>query len=215
MATQTKFPLRRSELADIGTGLVRFPASFAEYWTLVEQAEYRADYLKNEMITMSYESNLHSKIVSEMMWLLRNIFPRPKFAIHDSNRPVYLPDCEAGKAVFNPDCCVTPEPPALFQYKPGLDAETNPLVVVEVLSKSTYEYDFTEKLPCYKRIDSLRHIVYIDSLRSFVTVFERIRDTDQWINTDCYLPESGFSLGGSTIFLKDIYSHQPQPGEGA
>ena len=210
MAIETKFPLTRQELAAIDTGLVRFPAGFAEYWAVLGKAEYRADFLQNEIIAMSYESNLHSKIVSEMMWLLRNIFPRPKYSIHDSNRPVYLPDCGSGKAVFNPDCCVTPEPPALFKHKTGLDAETNPLVIVEVLSKSTNEYDFAEKLPCYKKIDSLRYIVYVDSLRTFVTVFERIRDTDQWINTDYDQLDGGFTLADKTISLTEIYSHLPK-----
>lgn len=210
MAVETKFPLTRQDLAAVGTGLVRFPAGFAEYWAVLEKAEYRADFLQNEIIAMSYESNLHSKIVTRLIVLLSGIYPVPKFAIHDSNRPVYLPDCGNGKAVFNPDCCVTPEPPVLFQYKTGLDAETNPLVVVEVLSKSTYEYDFTEKLPCYKKIASLRYIVYVDSLRTFVTVFERIRDTDQWINTDYDQPEAEFSLADHKISLSQIYSHVPQ-----
>ena len=210
MAIETKFPLTRQELADISTGLLRFPASFAEYWALLGNAEYRADFLQNEIIAMSYESNLHSKIVTRMIVLLSGIYPIPAFAIHDSNRPVYLPDCGNEKAVFNPDCCVTPEPPALFKYKTGLDAETNPLVVVEVLSKSTYEYDLAEKLPCYKKITSLRYIVYIDSLRTFVTVFERIRDTDQWINTDYDQLDSGFTLADKKISLKEIYSHLTQ-----
>lgn len=209
MAIETKFPLTRQELAAISTGLVRFPASFAEYWAVLEKAEYRTDFLQNEIIAMSYESNLHSRTVTQMIALLHGIYSMPAFAVHDSNRPVYLPDCGKGKAVFNPDCCVTPEPPALFQYKSGLDAETNPVVVVEVLSKSTYEYDFSEKLPCYKKISSLRYIVYIDSLRTFVTVFERIRDTDQWINTDYDQPEAQFTLAGKTIRLAEIYSHVP------
>ncbi len=211
MAVETKFPLTRQDLAAVSTGLVRFPAGFAEYWAVVEKAEYRADFLQNEIIAMSYESNLHSKIVTRLIVLLSGIYPIPAYAIHDSNRPVYLPDCGSGKAVFNPDCCVTPEPPALFQYKTGLDAETNPLVVVEVLSKSTYEYDFTEKLPCYKKISSLRYLVYVDSLRTFVTVFERIRDTDQWINTDYDHAEAEFSLGDGKISLSQIYSHLPKP----
>lgn len=207
MTVETKFPLTRQELAEIGTGLVRFPASIEEYWELLEQAEYRVDFFQNEIIAKSYESNSHSKIATELMWLLRNIFPRPNFVVHDSNRPVYIEDCDSSKVVFNPDCCVVPEPPQLYEYKPGLDAETNPVLVVEVLSKSTYEYDFAEKLPCYKKIPSLRQIVFVDSRRVYVTIFNRLDDNGQWLNADFDQLESKFEIGGKPVMLKEIYSH--------
>jgi Uma2 family endonuclease len=207
MTVETKFPLSRQELAEISTGLVRFPASFGEYWDLLEQAEYRADFFQNEIIAMSYESNPHSKIVTRLITLLSGIFPIPNFAIHDSNRPVYIEDCDSGKVVFNPDCCVVSEPPQLFEYKTGLDAETNPVLIVEVLSKSTYEYDFAEKLPCYKKIPSLRQIIFVDSRRVYVTIFNRLDDNGQWLNADFDQLESKFEIGGKPVILKEIYSH--------
>jgi Uma2 family endonuclease len=206
MEIETKFPLTRAELADISTGLVRFPASWEEFWDVLEHAEYRTDFLQNEIITMSYESNLHSTIATELMWLLRNLFPRPQFIVHDSNRPVYLQDCENSKAIFNPDCSVTPEPPQLFTYKPGMDAETNPLLVVEILSKSTREYDLAEKLPCYKKMPGLRYIIYVDSMRTYITLFQRT-GSDQWLNTDYDQLDSAFEIEGKTILLREVYSH--------
>jgi hypothetical protein len=65
MDAVVKFPLTREELADIGgTGLVRFRATFDEYWELVEEAEYRADFYQNEIIAMSYEPDLHSHLMT-------------------------------------------------------------------------------------------------------------------------------------------------------
>lgn len=210
MDIETRFPLTRAELADISTGLVRFPASWDEFWDVLEHAEYRTDFLKNEIITMSYESNLHSKIATEMMWLLRNLFKRPTFTVHDSNRPVLVQDCDSEKAVFNPDCSVAPEPPQLFSYKPGMDAETNPLLVVEVLSKTTQEYDYTEKLPCYKKMPGLRYIIYVDSRRVFLSFFQRT-EANQWLNTDYDRLDDMFELEGKTIALREVYSHLDVP----
>lgn len=210
MDIETRFPLTRAELADISTGLVRFPASWDEFWDVLEHAEYRTDFLKNEIITMSYESNLHSKIATEMMWLLRNLFKRPTFTVHDSNRPVLVQDCDSEKAVFNPDCSVAPEPPQLFSYKPGMDAETNPLLVVEVLSKTTQEYDYTEKLPCYKKMPGLRYIIYVDSRRVFLSFFQRT-EANQWLNTDYDRLDDMFELEGKTITLREVYSHLDVP----
>ncbi len=45
MDIETKFPLTRAELADINTGLVRFPASWDEFWDVLDHAEYRTDFL--------------------------------------------------------------------------------------------------------------------------------------------------------------------------
>lgn len=216
MEIETKFPLTRAELADTGTGLVRFPASWDEFWDVLEHAEYRTDFLKKEIITMSYESNLHSKITTELMWLLRNLFKRPAFTVHDSNRPVLVQDCDSEKAVFNPDCSVTPEPSRLFTYKTGMDAETNPLLVVEVLSKSTAEYDYAEKLPRYKKMPSLRYILYVDSRRIFLSFFQRTAEDNQWLNTDYDRIDDAFELEGKSITLREVYSHlsteEKEPG---
>ncbi len=206
MDVATQFPLTRAELSEFGPGPVRFPATWEEFWDVLEHAEYRTDFLKNEIITMSYESNLHSKIATELMWLMRNLFPRPQFAVHDSNRPVFLRDCDSEKAVFNPDCSVAPEPPQLFTYQTGMDAETNPLLVVEVLSKSTREYDLAEKLPCYKKMPGLRYIIYVDSQRIYLTLFRRT-DNDQWLNSDYDRLDDIFEIEGKPIALREVYSH--------
>lgn len=60
MAVAAKFPLTYRELAEFAPGkeVVRFPATFDEYWELLKQAEYRADFYQNEIIAMSYEDDL-------------------------------------------------------------------------------------------------------------------------------------------------------------
>jgi len=155
---------------------------------------------------MSYESNLHSKIATELMWLMRNLFSRPQFAVHDSNRPVLVWDCDSDKAVFNPDCSVAPEPPQLFTYSPGMDAETNPLLVVEVLSKSTREYHLAEKLPCYKKMPGLRYILYVDSQRTYLSLYQRT-ENGNWLNSDYDGLDDTFEIVGKPIAMREVYSH--------
>lgn len=57
----------------------------------------------------------------------------PNFKIHNSNRPVCIPDCE--HAVFNPDGSVVAQPAKLYEYRPGMNAELTPVLIFEVLSK--------------------------------------------------------------------------------
>ena len=76
MAETTKFPKTNQELAELGGGeAVRFPGTEEEYWRLAEEAEYRVDFHNHEIIaSMSYESDVHSDIVNEMMFHLQTIF---------------------------------------------------------------------------------------------------------------------------------------------
>lgn len=202
-AIQVKFPLTHEELLAIGLGeLLRFPASFAEYWELLREARYKADYSNGEIIAMSYETNNHGKIVARLLAIFDGIFSAEGFSIHDSNRPVYIADFQA---VHNPDCSVVLEPAQLFEYQPGMNAETTPLVLVEVLSKTTRDYDYSEKLPHYKQIPSLRQIIYIESTKMFVSVYERADEGPHWVNTDYSRPEDTFLVGGQAVKLEEIY----------
>ncbi len=57
MSATVKFPLTNLELAEAGgdAGPVYFPATFAEYWELLETAGYRVDYFDGQIIaSMSY-----------------------------------------------------------------------------------------------------------------------------------------------------------------
>ena len=205
MGVDIKFPLTRKELADIGgTGLVYFPATFDEYWELLEDAEYRADFYQNEIIAMSYETDLHSQLVTRMSFLLSSAFLfRADLRIHNSNRPVYTKDCEE-VGVFNPDGSVVAQPPVYFEYRPGMNAETTPVVLFEVLSKNTRTYDFGTKLPCYKNIPSLRHILYIEVEKPSVIVYDR-QSPNSWKDTEYTQENDTFLIDGQPIALKDIY----------
>ena len=54
---------------------------------------------------------------------------------------------------------------------------TNPVVLVEVLSPSTEEYDRTEKLADYRRIPSVMHIVHVAHDERRIDVWTRSGDT--------------------------------------
>lgn len=59
----------------------------------------------------------------------------------------------------------------------------NPIVLVEVLSPSTAEYDRVEKLEHYRRIPSLREVVLIAHQERLVEVWSR-GDGESWRRTE-------------------------------
>lgn len=208
MSASVKFPVTNEELFGIAkSGMARFPATLDEYWKLLSEAEYRADYFDQEIIaTMSYETEEHSTVTTRLSHLLQGLYwENPQFKVHNSNRPVCIPDC--GHAVFNPDGSVVAQPAQLYEYRPGMNAELSPVLLFEVLSKNTRSYDFGEKLPCYKKIPALKQILFVELLHPGITVFERLESTGQWLETNLASGEDRVSVNGRFLYLKDIYPH--------
>ena len=205
-AVTKKFPTTYQELAKLaGNQIVRFSATFDEYWKLLETAEFRADFYQNEIITMSYENDTHADIVTEILGILKLIFPKKNraYTVYNPNRPVYVADCKE-HAIFNPDGSVVPRPAELYEHSKGMNASVNPILLFEVLSPSTRSYDFGTKLPCYKQINSLQTIIYLETSEPKVLVMERL-SPNQWKETTYTKETDTFLINGQSISLKDIY----------
>lgn len=206
MDVSVKFPLTNRELFDLGGGKpLRFAATFAEFWEVVETSEYRVDFFDHQIIaSMSYESEDHSALTTRLSHLLQNIFwDNPAFKVHNSNRPICIPDCD--HAVFNPDGSVVSQPAKLYEYQPGMNAELSPVFLFEVLSKNTRAYDLGDKLPCYKKIPTLQQILYLEPLRMEVTLFERLEGENRWLETMYRAAGDQILVNGAPIVLKQIY----------
>lgn len=177
--------------------------SWDEYWKILEQGQYQAEFQNGEIILeMSYEPELHSKLANRLGYLLEIIYESADFEIFNSNRPVYIPACET---VFNPDTSVVQLPKELYTYQPGMTAELSAVLVAEVLSPSTRHRDFTEKLPCYKRIPTLRYILFIELSFPLVYLYQKDQAAEIWKHTFYDNLEDGFEINGHILLLKDIY----------
>ncbi|MBX2891736.1 MAG: Uma2 family endonuclease [Saprospiraceae bacterium] len=203
MEIATKFPVTLQDRLELGADLVRFPATWDEFWELLEVCEYPIEFSDNEIIAMSYESDFHASIASAIQILLGNIFMEDDdFVVFNPNRPGYV---SATGEVFNPDASVVRLPGQKFTYRPGMDAEMTPVVLVEVLSKTTREHDLETKLPAYKTIESIEHIIFAESQLPYVTVYSKNKATGKWTNLVYDELEAGFEIAGKTLTLKGIY----------
>ena len=209
MATATKWPLTNQELAEMvdDDGQFRFSATLQEYWELLTEANYRADYFNNQIIaTTSHENDIHSHLAAEFGFILKTIYrDNSLFRVYNSNRPVYIADCvESGTGIFNADGMVVALPSERFEYKKGMNAEMNAVLLIEILSKSTRLYDFGTKLPCYKNIPSLHQILLVEQNKPKVYFFER-EAPNRWTETELTGAEATFSVEGKTISLGRLY----------
>ncbi|MEK7255271.1 MAG: Uma2 family endonuclease [Bacteroidota bacterium] len=203
MNVETKFPVTAFERAELGEGIVRFPASWEEYLDLLEEAEYQIEYDNQEIITMSIASDPHETLVSTIIRLLGNaVDDLPDMTVKGSNRHVFIPEFRKDYA---PDAHVVKGAPKIHTLRKGLTANLNPWLVVEVLSPSTREHDWNDKLPHYKKIPSLRHIIYIEQDRTFISVYNRIGDSSKWENVDYDQMDDFFIVAGQPIYVRDVY----------
>lgn len=206
-AVLSKLPFTYEALIKVaGKELIRVPASFDEYWHFIGQAEFRADFYQNEIIAMSYENEHHSEIMMDFTYLLQQAFPKVtrKFVIHNSNRPIYVGNFSSDHSVFNPGGSVVVQPAIHFEYSPGMNAETTPVLLFEILSKSTRSYDFGVKLPLYKQITTLNTIVYIETKKRSILVMER-KNKNSWMETEYTKEDDSFLINNFLFSLKDIY----------
>jgi len=73
------------------------------------------------------------------------------------------------------------------------------------LSKSTGDYDFGTKLPCYKKNPSLRQILFVEQTQPGVLVLER-SGPNQWTETELTSLDEVFFVNGREVALQEIYA---------
>lgn len=81
----------------------------------------------------------------------------------------------------------------------------NPLIVVEVRSKSTRKVDQGETMNYYKLIPSLQHILFVDQDQPFASVYSRTNVPDEWLNHDYRTLDATVRPGALELPMSVIY----------
>lgn len=203
MSATIKFPVTAAERAELGNKIIRFEATWEEYLDLLEEAAYPIEYENQHILAMSIASDPHETIVSNIIARLVLAFDKmDDMAVKASNRHIFIKEFDADYA---PDAHVIKGVPVMKTLRKGLTANTNPWLIVEVLSPSTRDHDWSAKLPRFKKISSLRHIVYIEQERPYVSVFNRVGESNVWENIDYDQLDQSFEVAGRPVSLKDVY----------
>lgn len=143
--------------------------TYAEYVALERESSTKHEFLDGEIYAMAGGSEEHSAIAAEVLRILGNAVGDRPCRAHTSDLRIYVE--AAGLATF-PDASVICGP--LVQHLPSPVATAlNPVVLVEVTSDSSEEYDTGHKVECYRTIPSLRDIVIVSHRERRITVHQR------------------------------------------
>jgi Uma2 family endonuclease len=88
----------------------------------------------------------------------------------------------------------------------GTTNVTNPSIVVEVLSKSTRDYDWTDKFRYYRSIPEFQEYILIDQYQFYVAQFSKQED-GRWFFNDREGQEAVLQLASVDfqISFQDLY----------
>ena len=175
----------------------------AEYLALEEVAECRHEYRDGEIVPMTGGSINHNRIVRTLSRRLDLALSGQSYEVFTSDLRVWTPGCNL---YTYPDVMVIQGEPALQEGR--TDTVLNPVLVVEVLSKSTRSYDRGEKFVCYRTIPELREYVLVDQYAMHVEQFAK-NAAGQWVLTELDGPEAvlAFAAVAVQIPLSEIYEN--------
>ncbi|HEY9628786.1 MAG TPA: Uma2 family endonuclease [Coleofasciculaceae cyanobacterium] len=149
--------------------------SVEEYLELEVNSEERHAYLDGEIVLMSGGTPNHNKITLNLSATLNFALKHQPYEVYVADQRLWIPSLR----IFTyPDVMVMAEPIAFAEGR--RDTLTNPILIAEVLSKSTRSYDKDEKFAAYRTIPSLQEYVLIDQYRLHVEQYCKT-ETGKWL----------------------------------
>lgn len=146
--------------------------TYADYVALEMVSTGKHEFLDGEIYAMAGGSEEHSALAAEMVRVLGNAVGDRPCRVHTSDLRIYVE--AAGLATF-PDCSVICGP--LQQHQPSPTATAlNPVILVEVTSDSSEDYDMGPKSEYYQTIPTLREYVIVSHRERRITVYGRAAD---------------------------------------
>ena len=186
---------------------VRSPRRYTleEYLRRESRAKVRHEYYNGIISKVSMATGPHNIVVANITAALVQSFATQNkpFLVFGSQQLVYLPDLNFS---LYPDVLVVAEAPLYWDENEVL--LINPVLVVEVLSKSTRAYDRVEKFSEYKTLKSFQEYLLIDPYKCRME--SRFREEpDLWREAIVTNIDRNITLKSvdCALQLADVYRH--------
>ncbi len=186
---------KAQSIGDKTTGL-----ALEDYFAFEAQAEGRHEFVGGKIEAMAYTSPEHGQIASNLALLLGSCAKARGCSVFIGDRMLFVPDCNS---VFYPDLLILCGEHEFHQSSKNMKATLNPTVVIEILSDSTEYLDKTAKTRCYKKIQSLKQIVFVSQKERHIRILER--EGERWIDTEFYEENDLPRIGDCNVPLEEVY----------
>lgn len=185
------------------TQLAQKTYTVEEYLELELASETRSEYRNGEIIPMTGGTPNHNDISGNAYILLKALLKTKEYRVFHVDQRLWIPSL---KQYAYHDVMVAPKP--LEMQTGRKDTITNPCFIAEVLSRSTQNYDRSEKFANYRTIDAFREYLLIDQYRIHVEHHVKTA-VNQWLFSEYDDPNVTISLQflDLPIRIADLYDN--------
>jgi len=172
-----------------------------EYRELEETAEFRNEYRDGEIVQMSGGTINHSQIIGNIYAFLKSALRGKNARPFMSDLRLWIPRYRRGTY---PDVMVIEGEPVFTEGRS--DEILNPIMIVEVLSKSTKDFDREDKFRFYRSIPEFREYVLVNQSEFLVAQYIKT-ESNEWLFRE-YEGESAIVSFASVevqMSMSDIY----------
>ena len=175
--------------------------SVEEYLAIEVESESRNEYCDGEIVPMAGGLPNHNRVTLNVASVLNFAFKGKPYEVFSVDQRLLIPK---KRTYTYPDVMVIQ---GQLELQAGRkDTVMNPLLIVEVLSKSTADYDREKKFRAYRSIPSFQEYVLIDQysqhIDQYVKVGEKKWNLQEYDETDSVVKLVTIDL---EIAIADIY----------
>ena len=146
-----------------------------EYLEFEVNSELRHEYIDGLIIPMTGGTPNHNKIAGNLYVAIHFALKRQPYEVYYTDQRLWIPK---RRIHTYPDVMIV-QTPLVFEEGRN-DTITNPVMIAEVLSKSTKGYDRDEKFAAYRTIASFQEYILIDQYTIHVEQYVKT-DNRKWM----------------------------------
>jgi Uma2 family endonuclease len=174
----------------------------AEYLMMEEQSDIKHEYHHGRIIAMTGGTLNHNEIIGNFYTYLKIALRNQPYKIYMNDVRLWIPEHQL---YTYPDIMLISGEPVLAENRQ--DTILNPSLIVEVLSKSTKNYDQGDKFDFYRAIADFQEYILIDQYRCYVQYFRKT-GVGEWLMKEYDQQTDTLQLGiiDLQIQLSEIYT---------
>lgn len=179
--------------------LTRHMLTHQEYLDWEALQEHKSEYYAGEVFAHAGASSKHTELAGNLFAIIHAHLKGKPCRVYISDMKLRVSEVDA---FFYPDVMVTCD---------TRDRDTDmykqyPVLIAEVMSESTVEYDRTFKFACYQKISTLRDYLLI-SQDVYTVEHYHLNDSCEWVRT-VHVHKDVFHLGciSLDVAVSDVYA---------
>ena len=174
-----------------------------EYLEAEILSEERHEYINGEVRLMTGGTPNHNRICRNLLIVLELAFKGKPYETFVADQRLWIPE----RNIYTyPDIMVLEQPIQLQEGR--TDTVIDPCLIAEILSKSTKDYDRSEKFRSYRTIETFQEYLLIDQYQIHVEHYVKTA-VNQWLLSEYTDPQVTLTLNSVDLKLKiaDLYEN--------